>query len=82
MAIKIAERGPSRADILFELIGDTLAKQKKSTILKVSDICKNLFVELEDNDLLEPSLESSTFNSKADEEKLKREAYEENIALL
>jgi hypothetical protein len=82
MAIKIAERGPSRADILFELIGDTLAKQKKSTVLKANDICKNLFVELEDNDLLEPSLESSTFNSKADEEKLKREAYEENIALL
>jgi hypothetical protein len=50
--------------------------------LKVSDICKNLFVELNDNDLLEPSLESSTFNSNADKEKLKREDYEENIALL
>jgi hypothetical protein len=26
MAQKIAERGPTRADILFELIGNTLAK--------------------------------------------------------
>jgi len=26
MAEKIAERGPSRADIVFELIGQTLAK--------------------------------------------------------
>ena len=26
MATKIAERGPSRVDILFELIGNTIAK--------------------------------------------------------
>ena len=43
MAMKIAERGPSRADILYELIGETLAKQKKSTVLKATEIVDKLF---------------------------------------
>ena len=44
MAMKIAERGPSRADIVYELIGDTLAKIKKSTVLKATEICDALFI--------------------------------------
>lgn len=56
MAEKIAERGPSRADILYELIGNTLAKMKKSTVLKATEICDKLFLQLEENDLLEPCL--------------------------
>ena len=52
MANKIADNPPSRADKLYELIGDTLAKMKKSTVLKATDICGKLFSELKDLNLL------------------------------
>lgn len=44
MSEKIAQRGPTRADIVFELIGDTLSKMKKSTVLKATEICDKLFL--------------------------------------
>jgi hypothetical protein len=68
MAMKIAERGPSRADIVYELIGNTLAKIKKSTVLKATEICDALFIQLEDNDLLEPCLPKREIEDNKDEE--------------
>ena len=65
--MKIAERGPSRADIVFELIGNTLAKLKKSTVLKATEICDALFIQLEDNDLLEPCLPKREIEDDEDE---------------
>ena len=67
MAMKIAERGPSRADIVYELIGDTLAKIKKSTVLKATEICDSLFIQLEDNDLLEPCIEKREVEDNSNE---------------
>lgn len=46
LTLRIAERGPSRADILFSLVGEEISKIKKSTVLKATEICDKFFEDL------------------------------------
>jgi hypothetical protein len=43
MAELIAQKGPDTADKLYNLIGGTIAKAKKSSVLKATEICDKLF---------------------------------------
>ena len=52
MANKIIDEPPSRADQLLNLIGHYITKCKKSTVLKATEICDQLFEELMADNLL------------------------------
>lgn len=80
LTLKIAERGPSRADIVFSLVGEPISKLKKSTVLKATEICDRLFEDLKKHNLLEPCIEKQ---EKLEEDTNKvREEYEKYIASL
>jgi hypothetical protein len=44
MANKIAENPPDHHERLYKMIGETLAKPKKSSVVKANEICEKLFV--------------------------------------
>jgi hypothetical protein len=52
MANDIANCTPQSARLLFDIIGERIVKAKKSSVLKATEICDKLFVQLEENDLI------------------------------
>jgi len=52
MATLIAEEVPENGDKMYNLVGSFIAKAKKSSVLKATEICDKLYASLKKEELL------------------------------
>lgn len=79
MANDIAECTPQSARLLFDIIGDKIAKAKKSSVLKATEICDKLYVQLEDENLINGSATKMKVKTDSKSDNQLKKEYEAHI---